>query len=149
MSAHASPSPRDPGVTSRIMAAVRGRDTRPEMALRRSLFSQGLRYRVAPREVPGRPDIVFASRRLAVFVDGDFWHGNAWRSRGASSNEEMVRRWRNAEFWQAKIAGNIERDRRVDALLAAAGWRVMRLWESEVKADLPGCVRRVRAAVGD
>jgi DNA mismatch endonuclease (patch repair protein) len=138
---------RDPLVTSKIMAAVRSRDTRPELYLRRALHARGLRYRVAPRQVEGRPDVVFPRLRVAVFVDGDFFHGNAWRSRGASSNDEMLSRWRNADFWTSKIAANVARDHRVTAALEASGWRVVRLWESEVLTDLDGCVRRVVAVL--
>jgi len=138
---------RDPAVTSRIMAAVRARDTRPEMALRRALFARGFRYRASPRRVPGTPDIVFLRAKVAVFVDGDFWHGNAWRSRGAASTDDMLARWRNPDFWRAKIRANVERDRRVDAELLLSGWRVVRLWESEIAADLAACVGRVQAIV--
>ncbi len=142
------PAARDPAVTSKIMAAVRSRDTKPELALRRALFALGLRYRVTPRRVPGRPDVAFTRTRVAVFVDGDFWHGNAWKQRRSSSNAEMLGRWRNSEFWTAKIAANVARDRRVDAALASEAWSVVRLWESELSADLPACVDRVVSAIG-
>ena len=104
---------RDPATTSQIMSAVRSRDTHPELLLRKALHKRGLRYRVAPRHLVGKPDIVFITARIAVFVDGDFWHGNAWRLRHATSNEHLVARWRNSEFWRNKIVGNVARDARV------------------------------------
>lgn len=134
-------------VTSRIMAAVPSRDTRPELALRRALFAAGLRYRVAPRELPGRPDIAFPRVRLAVFVDGDFWHGNAWRLRSAASTADLHRRWRNSDFWNDKIETNVRRDRRVEAELKRLRWRVVRFWESTVVSDLDDCVRQIAAAI--
>ena len=73
---------RDADEISAIMRRVRGRDTTPEMRLRRALWARGLRYSVAPTQLPGKPDIVFPGARLAVFVDGDYWHGNQWRRRG-------------------------------------------------------------------
>lgn len=141
------PSARDPATTSRIMASVRSRDTKPEKALRRALHFAGLRFLVCPKGVPGRPDVYFPSRGVAVFVDGDYWHGNSWRARGFTSLVEQFSKWANPEFWLQKISGNIARDRRVDADLRAAGIQPLRLWESEVLADLPGCVRRVVAAL--
>jgi DNA mismatch endonuclease (patch repair protein) len=118
------------------MAAVRGRDTGPELALRRALHALGCRYRVHPRDVIGRPDLVNRSRRIAVFVDGDFWHGNPaeWRRRGFDSLEAQFPAAKRAH-WAAKLRRNIERDREVTGALEARGWRVVRVWESEVRAD--------------
>lgn len=138
---------RDPAVTSKIMAAVRRRDTAPELALRKALFARGLRYRISPKGVHGRPDVVFRGPRVAVFVDGDFWHGNAWRQRGDQSNEAMFSRWRNSAFWQEKIEANVARDRAADEALAAEGWMVVRIWETDLAADLDACVDRVVEAV--
>src|SRR5438309_2126139 len=81
MNALVTENVRDPKVTSRIMAAVRGKNTEPEWLLRRALFRRGLRFRVHVKTLPGRPDIVFSSVRVVVFVDGDFWHGAGWRER--------------------------------------------------------------------
>jgi DNA mismatch endonuclease (patch repair protein) len=129
------------------MAAVRGRDTRPELALRRALHARGLRYRVHPRDVPGRPDLVNRARRIAVFVDGDFWHGNPaeWERRGFSSMEAQFPEEKRDQ-WTSKLRRNVERDREVDAALVAAGWRVVRVWESEVRSDLAAAVNRIAAS---
>ena len=124
---------RDPDVTSRIMSAVRGRDTRPELSLRRELFARGLRYRVRTN-LPGRPDIVFPGPKVACFVDGDRWHGNGWRLRGYASFEDEFQH-HNSEFWQQKITRNIQRDLEVTERLQSDGWLVVRVWASEVERD--------------
>lgn len=136
---------RDPAVTSRTMAAVKNKDSRAELALRRELHARGLRYRLHGRDVTGCPDLVVRSRRVAVFVDGDFWHGNAHRLRGLDRLEDLFPT--NREFWKAKIARNVERDRKVTAALKASGWRVVRLWESDVLQSPTEAADRVEAAL--
>jgi len=134
---------RAPEVTSRIMSAVKNKDSEAELKLRRALHARGLRYRVHLGKLVGRPDIVFLGPRVVVFVDGDFWHGNAWRLRGMSSFEEQFRFRSRPEWWEAKIRRNMERDREVNEHLVAEGWRVIRLWESDVLRNLGDCVERV------
>jgi DNA mismatch endonuclease (patch repair protein) len=128
------------------MAAVKGRDTSPELALRKALHRRGLRYRIHPGKVAGRPDIVNRRRRIAVFVDGDFWHGNPadWKRRGFDSMEDQFRSAKR-ERWVAKLRRNIERDREVTELLQSEGWTVLRFWESEVRDNLEAVVDRVTA----
>lgn len=132
-------APRYTGCTpaSALASGVKRRNpkvgTRAELALRRALWRLGLRYRLNDRRLPGRPDLVLARYRTAVFVDGDFWHGRDWESRVA-----RLAAGSNATYWIAKIAYNRERDRRNDALLAGLGWRVRRLWETDVLKDPPG-----------
>lgn len=138
-------SRRDPGVTSKMMAAVRAKDTKPEWALRRHLFSRGLRYRLHVRGVTGRPDIVFPKARVAVFVDGDFWHGAGWRERGHADLSEQFPS--NTEFWVTKITRNVERDAVVSKRLRAEGWEVIRVFASELASDLGGVGDRIEAAV--
>jgi DNA mismatch endonuclease, patch repair protein len=137
---------RDPAVTSRIMAAVRGRDTRPELMLRRALWARGLRYRLRVKLI-GKPDIVFPGARLAVFVDGDYWHGNAWRVRGMASFEAQFENRRNADFWRAKIQANMTRDTKVNASLSAMGWRVYRVFESRLGSELSRVVDEIEDLV--
>lgn len=134
---------RAPEITSKIMSAVKNKDSEAEMRLRRALFAAGRRYRVHYPKLIGKPDIVFPGARVVVFVDGDFWHGNAWRLRGMSSFEEQFRFRSRPEWWEAKIRRNMERDREVNAALAAGGWSVLRLWESEVQRDVGACVGRI------
>lgn len=137
--------PRASEVTSRIMRAVKNKDSEAEMRLRRALHRQGLRYRLHYGKLIGKPDIVFPRQRVAVFVDGDFWHGNAWRLRGMASFDEQFRFRSRPEFWRAKITRNMERDNEVNIRLAERGWRVLRLWESDVLKDVDVCAERVRA----
>lgn len=138
---------RDPAVTQRIMRAVRSKDTKPEMILRRAIHAQGVRYRVHPRDVLGSPDIAVRSRKVAVFVDGDMWHGNPkeWERRGHPSMAEMFPT--RTEWWVAKIERNVQRDREVTRGLEVAGWRVLRLWASDVLADPVGTANLVVRAL--
>jgi DNA mismatch endonuclease (patch repair protein) len=126
---------RDPLVTSKIMASVHSRDTRAEIAIRRELHKRGVRYRLQVRDVFGHPDLVVRKYRVAVFVDGDLWHGNAWRVRKLSRLEDLFPN--RTEWWTAKILRNVARDQLVRDTLEAEGWRVFRLWESDILRD-PG-----------
>jgi DNA mismatch endonuclease, patch repair protein len=130
-------TPSSPGVSER-MARVRRRDTTPELELRSELHRRGYRYRVdrRPRRgVPSRADLVFGPAKVAVYVDGCFWHSCPEHGTMPRSNEA---------FWQDKLAGNQERDAKVNALLAAAGWTVVRIWEHE---EIEPAADRVEAAV--
>ncbi len=125
---------RDPEVTSRIMSAIRSRDTKPELLIRRVLWRRGLRYRLNLK-LYGRPDLVFTTPRLAVFVDGDYWHGNAWRVRGLASFDAQFELMNNGSFWRAKIERNMARDREVNESLSQDHWRVYRVFESRLLRD--------------
>jgi len=106
------------------------RDTKHEILLRKELSRIGLRFRKNVETLPGKPDIVFTRAKLAVFCDGDFWHGRDWRSLKKNLNKGT-----NAEYWLAKIAANIKRDKRNTALLKKAGWSVIRVWETDIKEN--------------
>jgi DNA mismatch endonuclease, patch repair protein len=121
---------RDAITTSRMMARVRSKDSKAELALRKALHRRGIRYRVHVRTVFGTPDIAIKRYRLAVFVDGDMWHGREHLRRGLTSMAEMFPT--NTDFWVKKITRNIERDTEVNARLRSEGWTVVRLWESDV-----------------
>ncbi|WP_408630117.1 very short patch repair endonuclease [Actinomycetospora lemnae] len=138
---------RDPAVTSRMMSRVRSKNSKPELALRRALHARGIRFRLHPRDVFGRPDVVNRTRRLAVFVDGDMWHGNEHRRRGLSNLAELFPS--RTEWWVAKIENNIRRDRVVTETLLAQGWLVVRFWASEVLADADACAVRVEQLLVD
>ena len=140
---------RDPYIVSKTMRRVRSRDTGPEKTLRKALWRRGLRYRLYDRKLPGNPDIVFSGCKVAVFVDGDFWHGNQWRLRGHSSLEEQFAESPNAPYWVRKINRNVIRDSNATTALEYDGWCVIRLWESDLKNDLESCVQRVSAAVSE
>lgn len=122
---------RDAGTTSRIMSAVHSADTRPELLVRRELHRRGLRYRKHVGSLSGRPDLVFPGPRVVVFIDGDFFHGNAWKLRGFARFEDQFNH-RNSDYWRTKIAANMARDRRANRRLRRDGWSVIRVWESEV-----------------
>lgn len=122
--------------------ASRKRDTRAELQLRRALWKLGLRYRVDVRALPGRPDVVFVRERVAIFCDGDFWHG-----RNLDARLRRLSRGHNAPYWVAKIEANVARDERNNAILAADGWEVVRVWESDVLRDPVAIAREVAARV--
>lgn len=128
------------------MAAVRHKDSKAELALRRELHARGLRYRLHAPDVIGRPDIVIRARKLAVFVDGDFWHGNAHRVRGLERLEDLFPS--RTEWWMAKLRRNMQRDREVTKALEGSGWTVVRVWESDVLASPAGVADTVLAAIG-
>jgi DNA mismatch endonuclease (patch repair protein) len=116
------------------MRRIRGSNTKPEKLLRSALHMAGLRFRVHRRDLPGCPDIVFPTARLAVFVDGCFWHG---------CPEHAVKPKSNTEFWSDKLRRNKLRDRKVIHALRQQGWDVMRFWEHEIERDAAGAVRTV------
>lgn len=134
-------------MTSRIMSKVRSKDTRPELALRRAVHARGGRYRLHPADVPGRPDMVVRSRKVAVFVDGDLWHGNPaeWRRRGRTSLADMFPT--RTDWWVNKIERNIARDRAVNQQLSEQGWTVIRLWASDIEQDPDRAAASVVAAL--
>ena len=122
---------------SRCMSRIRGRDTKPELVLRKAVWALGGRYRLA-YPVPGRPDLVFPGPKLAVFVDGCFWHGCP--EHGAIPKT-------NNEFWASKLNRNKERDVRVTAQLRESGWTVLRYWEHQVLANADEVTARVLSAL--
>ncbi|MDE6338251.1 MAG: very short patch repair endonuclease [Muribaculaceae bacterium] len=115
-----------PEERSRCMAAIKGKDTKPELVVRKYLFSRGLRYRVNNSKLPGSPDIVLKKYKTVVFIDGCFWHGH-----------EGCKFFRlpksNVDFWRHKIAMNYARDYANNIDLELAGWRVIRIWECEIR----------------
>jgi len=129
------------------MAAVRSKDTKPELVLRRALWARGHRYRLYAEDVLGCPDLVFRSKRVVVFVDGDFWHGRLIQEGQRERFAQQFRRRR--KWWLAKVQRNVERDRRVREALEAEGWIVVRIWESDVLKEVDGAIGRVEEALGD
>jgi DNA mismatch endonuclease, patch repair protein len=137
---------RGAAVTSRIMAAIRGKDNRTEVWLRRQLHARGLRYRLHARRLVGSPDIVFPRSRVAVFVDGDFWHGRMLLEGGTASFEAHFKTPRR-QFWRQKLEANIARDKLVTETLRSQGWEVVRLWESDIIASPPIAVELIESSV--
>jgi DNA mismatch endonuclease, patch repair protein len=123
---------------SYTMSRIRRRDTHPELILRRALWSAGLRgYRIDRKGLPGRPDISWGPRRVAVFVDGAFWHGHP----------SAFKRGKSGQYWDDKIQRNMDRDRSSDAALAEMGWTVIRLWDFEVRKETERCLVLIEAAL--
>ena len=113
---------------SKTMRAIKSRDTKPELTVRRQLHRMGYRYRLHRSDLPGKPDIVFGKRRKVIFVHGCFWHGHKCK-RG--SRKPLT----NATYWQSKIERNVARYKEQVEELKTAGWSVLTLWECELKAD--------------
>lgn len=124
-----------PEKRSAVMARIRGKDTGPERAVAEALLARGWEFETHARDLPGRPDILFRTPMVAVFVDGDFWHG--WRF--------PVWRDKLSEAWEVKIEANRRRDARNFRKLRRSGWTVVRLWEHQVTRDLDGCIARVES----
>ena len=126
-----------PEQRSLTMSRIRSKNTKIELTLRKLLFAQGLRYRVHVRDIPGRPDLAFTKSKVAVFLDGDFWHG--WQ----------FDKWSHklAPLWRAKIERTMARDATANRTLRRQGWRVVRIWEHELKAQPEQCVERVLKAL--
>jgi DNA mismatch endonuclease (patch repair protein) len=113
-----------------VMRANRKEGGRAELILRRRLFARGLRYRTHVGSLPGKPDLVFTAARLAVFCDGDFWHGRNW----PKLRKQLTTR-ANSDYWIAKIRRNRARDRSQTLELSRLGWAVIRVWETDVLAS--------------
>ncbi len=133
---------RDPAVTSMMMSQVRRSDNRAERLLRSLLWKAGYRFRVQAIDVFGRPDIVFPRLRVAIFVDGDFWHGRVLREGGEIALRAVVRGERYP-WWRDKFRRNIARDTEVSSSLKKSGWRVVRVWESEVLRNPTSIANRI------
>ena len=116
--------------SSRVKQRNQSTNTVQEVLLRQALWRMGLRYRKNVKTLPGKPDIVFSGPRVVVFCDGDFWHGRNW-----STLEGKLALGHNPSYWPAKIAQNMERDRKNTEALEHGGWLVVRIWESEIKKD--------------
>lgn len=129
----------DAATRSRMMAGIRSTNTRPELMIRKALHAHGFRYRLHPRNVPGKPDMAFPRYRAAVFVHGCFWHGHdcpLFRLPGT-----------RRDFWAAKITRNRQRDAAVAGQLKQAGWRALTIWECAIRGkNAPGLARVVAEA---
>jgi DNA mismatch endonuclease, patch repair protein len=133
-----APGKIDPALRRRVMASIRKADTRPELTLRSALWRAGVRgWRCNVRLVAGTPDLVFSRWNVAVFCDGVWWHGHP----------EYLPRGRRGAYWDAKIASNVARDKRVNRMLRRNGWTVVRVWDVDVLANPSGAVKRVVAAL--
>lgn len=126
------------------MQNIRSKDTRIEVMLRKALFARGIRYRKNYGKLPGKPDIVLTKYKIAIFCDGEFFHGKDWevlKPRLQNSN--------NSEFWINKISRNRERDDEVNKKLLFMGWTVVRFWGSDIKKHTDDCVKVIEEAIFD
>ncbi|WP_417465941.1 very short patch repair endonuclease [Kordiimonas sp.] len=115
----------DQATRSRMMSGIRGKNTRPEIIIRKALHKMGYRYRLHDRKLPGKPDLVFSGKKAVIFIHGCFWH----------KHDCHLFRWPSTrrEFWQKKILGNCNRDEKTRACLSALDWRILTIWECSVK----------------
>ena len=127
-------------VTSKIMSSIIAKNTKPEILLRKALWSAGLKgYRLYWDKVPGKPDIVFPGRKIAIFVNGCYWHRCPFCHPSTPKT--------NVEFWQKKFETNQTRDARNNELLERAGWRVVIIWECQIKRHLSDCIENIMSVV--
>lgn len=122
------------------MRQVKNKDSQIEILLRKELWNRGIRYRKNVNSVFGHPDIAFIGKKIAVFVDSEFWHGFDWGNRKYDIKS-------NRDFWISKIERNISRDREVNEYLEANGWRVFRFWGKEIKKDVKFCADIIEKAI--
>ena len=129
----------DSRTRSRIMSCIRSSGTKPEVKFRRALSSSGLKNYKTHYNILGKPDIVFPKRKLAIFIDGSFWHGYNWKKLGKVPPKK---------YWQGKIERTIKRDELITKSLKRNGWTVLRFWEHEINKNTKGCVSKVTGLVG-
>lgn len=122
------------------MRQVKNKDSEIELILRKALWQRGIRYRKNVKTIFGHPDIAFKGKKVAVFVDSEFWHGYDWENRKNDFRS-------NQEFWIPKIERNMERDKEVTERLTSEGWTVLRFWGKQVKKDTDYCVEQIEKAV--
>lgn len=122
------------------MKMVKCKDSEIELLLRNELRKRNIRYRKNVKDVAGKPDLVFKSKKIAVFCDSEFWHGLDWENKKTEIKS-------NKDFWIPKIERNIQRDKEVNDMLGNAGWKVIRFWGNEIKNDVEGCAVVIETAL--
>jgi len=121
-----------------VMSRIRSTETKAEVQLQKSLREHGLRFRKHCKKLPGNPDVVFPKQKVAVFVDGVFWHGYNWKVLGKVPK---------AGYWRKKISRNMERDKKTSAMLKKMGWKVLRFWEHQTLKETERCTKKIIAVV--
>lgn len=122
------------------MQNIRSKDTKPELILRKELWQKGIRYRIHGKGIFGKPDIYLKGRKIAIFVDSDFWHGRLYKEGKAIPKS-------NQDYWIPKLERNIARDEEVTNTLKSEGWIVLRYWESDIKKELARCTDEILKVV--
>lgn len=118
------------------MGKIKATDTKAEILLRKRLWDKGIRYRKNNKNILGCPDISIKKNKIAIFVDGEFWHGFNWKKKKKKIKS-------NRKYWIKKIEGNIHRDSKTNKILRKEGWVVIRLWEHEIKKDTEACIKLI------
>ena len=131
---------------SSVMRQVHSRDTGPEKLFRKALRQAEITYRLKNDDLPGKPDLTIPKVKIAVFIDGDYWHGGQWIRRGLTCLEDQFKHNSNTGYWLKKIRNNMRRDVRATRELLDRGWKVLRLWESTINSDVNRCLRIVQQA---
>ncbi|MBN2458855.1 very short patch repair endonuclease [Candidatus Woesearchaeota archaeon] len=129
------PDKFDAKTRSKIMSRIRSKDTSIEISFRKILWNAGMKGYRLHYHAPGNPDIAFVDKKIAIFIDGDFWHGYNWKKLGKVPPRK---------YWQKKISKNIERDKKYNALLKKEGWKVIRLWEHDLKKNSKRCASKIK-----
>ena len=125
---------------SKLMSKIRSNNTTPEKLLRKELWKVGIRYRKNYKNVAGNPDIAIVGSKIAVFVDGEFWHGYEWEQK-----EKKIKA--NRKYWIPKIERNMKRDSDNNKVLKKMGWKPIRFWQKQVVKDTEKCVRKIQRAI--
>jgi DNA mismatch endonuclease (patch repair protein) len=125
---------------SKLMSKIKSKNTKPEILLRKAIWNEGIRYRLSNKEIIGNPDIAIKKYKLAIFIDGEFWHGYNWKVKKTKIKS-------NRDYWIKKIERNIERDKKYNKTLKEAGWNVMRFWEKEITKNLQQCVEKIKTEI--
>ena len=126
------------------MSKIKGKDTKIELILRKALWKRGYRYRKNYKELPGRPDIAITKYKIAIFCDGEFFHGKEW-----NVMKPKIARGKNADYWLRKIERNKERDVEKDAELQFLGWTVIHFWGKDILKDTETCIKVIEEAIFD
>ena len=133
-----------PAQRKRNMQNIKSKDTSIELLLRKELWKRGYRYRKNYKKLPGKPDIVITRYKIAIFCDGEFFHGKDWEVL-----KPKLEKSSNGEYWVKKITHNIERDDAIDKMLLSMGWTVIRSWGNDIKKDIGGCIRVIEETIFD
>jgi DNA mismatch endonuclease, patch repair protein len=121
---------------SELMKKIRSSGTKPEVTLGKALWKKGYRYRKHYKKLPGKPDFVFVRYKIAIFIDGEFWHGFNWEEKKSKIKA-------NRDYWIPKIEKNIKRDQQNNKLIKKMSWKVLRFWEKQITTDLDRCIKKI------
>ena len=128
-----------PQQRSKVMSAIRSKDTKEEITLAKALWHLGYRYRKNNRKIFGCPDLTFTILKIAIFVDGEFFHGKDWETKRKPQT--------NSEYWIKKIERNMQRDIEVNAYLESQNWKILRFWSNDIKKNLDSCILEIQNAI--